>query len=103
MLCLFLKNNHSINRREYQTLFLFPSSNIDNQATTAIQKIHASGINSRSNKKGLNFIQCTHKRITELLDTNNNNNNNNTLYFYRGCHGIVEVSKKLVALYLKLY
>ena len=108
MLCLFLKNNHSINRRVYQTLFLFPSSNIDNQATTAIQKIHASGINSRSNKKGLNFIQCsncTHKRITELLDTNNNNNNNNnnTLYFYRGCHGIVEVSNKLVALYLKLY
>ena len=59
MLCLFLKNNHSINGRVYQTLFLFPSSNIDNQATTAvyfgwaIQKIHASGINSRSNKKGL--------------------------------------------------
>ena len=103
MLCLFLKNNHSINRRVYQTLFLFPSSNIDNQATTAIQKIHTSGINSRSNKKGLNFIQCTHKRITELLDTNNNNNNNNTLYFYRGCHGIVEVSNKLVALNLKLY
>ena len=107
MLCLFLKNNHSINRRVYHTLFLFPSSNIDNQATTAIQKIHASGINSRSNKKGLNFIQCTHKRITELLDTNNNNsnntNNNDTLYFYRGCHGIVEVSNKLVALYLKLY
>ena len=108
MLCLFLKNNHSINRRVYQTLFLFPSSNIDNQATTAIQKIHASGINSRSNKKGLNFIQCTHKRITELLDTTtttttDNNNNNNTLYFYSGCHGIVEVSNKLVALYLKLY
>ena len=103
MLCLFLKNNHSINRREYQTLFLFPSSNIDNQATTAIQKIHASGINSRSNKKGLNFIQCTHKRITELLDTTTTTTNNNTLYFYRGCHGIVEVSNKLVALYLKLY
>ena len=103
MLCLFLKNNHSINGRVYQTLFLFPSSNIDNQATTAIQKIHASGINSRSNKKGLNFIQCTHKRITELLDTTTTTTNNNTLYFYRGCHGIVEVSNKLVALYLKLY
>ena len=58
-------------------------------------------------RKDENFIQCTHKRITELLDTNNNNsnnnNNNNTLYFYRGCHGILEVSNKLVALYLKLY
>ena len=36
-------------------------------------------------RKDENFIQCTHKRITELLDTttttnnNNNSNNNNTL------------------------